>query len=86
MFERLFTDHPRSVGESYLAHARTAAGFGGAMVIGGLACLIHGIVPALFTRTGSDTVRRLHERMQRRRPAEAVQPTPDQPWALVYEI
>ncbi|MDR6787431.1 hypothetical protein J2Y58_000772 [Sphingomonas sp. BE138] len=64
--DTIFTAHPRAVGESYFAHARTAAGFGLTMIGGGIACTIHGLVPALFTTTGSDTVRHLHARMTRR--------------------
>jgi hypothetical protein len=33
------------------------------MIIGGIACLLHGIFPFLFVRTGSDQIRLLHERM-----------------------
>lgn len=50
----------------HLLMSATALRFGGTMVAGGLACMIHGIVPALFTTTGSGTVRRLHARMQGR--------------------
>jgi hypothetical protein len=67
MLTAIFVAHPRQVGESYLAHARTAAGFGLAMLAGGAACLVHAVVPALFTSTGSDTVRRLHRAMAARR-------------------
>ncbi|MFV0623319.1 DUF6356 family protein [Sphingomonas sp. ac-8] len=81
MIGRLFTDHPRSVGESYLAHARTAARFGVAMLAGGAACLVHAVVPALFTRTGSDTVKQLHAQMRRRNATAAAEGS-----ALVYEI
>ena len=88
MIDRLFLHHPRTVGESYAGHARTAAGFGLAMVGGGLACLVHAAVPALFTRTGSDTVKRLHARMKARRAAPAAQPPSfaDRDWQLTYEI
>ena len=58
-----FTEHPASVGESYVEHLKTASGFGVAMIASGLACLIHGLVPALFTRTGSETIQRLHNQM-----------------------
>ena len=58
-----FTEHPASVGESYVEHLKAASGFGVLMIASGLACLIHGLVPALFTRTGSQTVQRLHDRM-----------------------
>jgi hypothetical protein len=63
VFTRLFLDHPRSVGESYLEHQRHASGFGIALLGAGLACLVHALVPGLFVRTGSDAIARLHDRM-----------------------
>ncbi|WP_420142563.1 DUF6356 family protein [Sphingomonas sp.] len=63
MFRRLFLDHPASVDESYGQHFRVAAGFGVTMIIGGLAALVHALVPALCKTTGSRAVRRLHERL-----------------------
>jgi hypothetical protein len=62
-----FTEHPAAVGETYLAHLRTAAGFGFQMVFAGLACLVHALLPFLFVSTASDCICRLHERMQARR-------------------
>ncbi|HEY0685145.1 MAG TPA: DUF6356 family protein [Steroidobacter sp.] len=62
-----FTEHPAAAGETYLAHLRTAAGFGFQMVTAGLACLVHALLPFLFVRTGSDCICRLHERMLARR-------------------
>ncbi len=58
-----FTDHPASVGESYLEHLKTSSGFGLRMIAGGIACFIHAIFPFLCTRTGSQQVCTLHERM-----------------------
>jgi Family of unknown function (DUF6356) len=49
----LFTKHPASVGETYFAHLGSAGGFGSRMITAGLACLVHGIFPFLFQRTGS---------------------------------
>lgn len=71
MFNRLFIDHPRSVGETYLQHMGTAGRFGSRMVVAGLACMLHGIFPFLFVKTGSNTVRTLHDNMvlNRRRAA-----------------
>lgn len=60
---RAFNDHPASVGESYLAHLHTAWWFSAEMLIGAAACLVHGVFPFLFTRTGSQQVSRLHEAM-----------------------
>ena len=59
----LFTDHPASVGETYLQHLLQALGFALRMLAGGLACLIHAFLPFLFVRTGSDQIRILHDRM-----------------------
>ncbi len=58
-----FHDHPASVGETYRQHMATAFGFGGRMLLGGLACLVHGVLPFAFTRTGSRTIAALHEQM-----------------------
>jgi hypothetical protein len=33
------------------------------MILGGFACLIHGLLPFLFVRTGSAQIGTLHERM-----------------------
>ena len=59
----LFTRHLDTVGESYLQHARHAFGFSAAMFFGSLACLVHALLPFLFEKTGSDCIRRLHDRM-----------------------
>ena len=63
MIRRLFLDHPASVGESYGQHLRVAGSFGIAMLVGAIACFAHALVPAIFTRTGSSTVKRLHARL-----------------------
>lgn len=63
MWDRVFLEHPRSVGETYLEHQRSAFRFAAAMFGGALACFIHGIVPTLFTQTGSATVSRLYDGM-----------------------
>ncbi|WP_269715592.1 DUF6356 family protein [Caulobacter sp. NIBR2454] len=58
-----FTRHPAQVGETYGGHMRTAFGFGFTMIGAGLACVLHGLFPFLFVRTGSQCVERLHARM-----------------------
>lgn len=63
MLRRLFHDHPREVGETYFEHMAVAFGFGRRMVVGGLACFVHGIVPGLHKRTGSTIIRALAHRM-----------------------
>jgi putative acetyltransferase len=58
-----FTAHPASVGESYLQHLRHAAGFAASMISGGLAVLVHAVLPFLFVKTGSGVVADLNTRM-----------------------
>ena len=57
------TDHLDEVGESYWEHMFKAAGFAVAMLLGGMACLVHSLLPFLFVRTGSARIRHLHEVM-----------------------
>lgn len=71
---KLFTAHPASVDESYTEHMAVAASFGARMVLAGIACFIHALVPFLFERTGSSAITQLHERMvTHRRPSETAQ-------------
>ena len=76
MFNWLFLDHPRSVGESYFGHQRQAMAFGARMFAGAIACFLHGIVPAAFTQTGSRTVSRLYDRMVVNRSTPSVKSPP----------
>ncbi len=48
--------HLAEAGETYLDHLRFAAGVGLMLVAAGLACVIHGLLPALCTKTASRTV------------------------------
>jgi hypothetical protein len=63
LLRKLFGDHPASVGETYFEHLITATSFGMRMILGGVACMVHGLVPGIFMTRGSDTVSTLHERM-----------------------
>jgi hypothetical protein len=71
---RAFTNHPASVGESYGEHMGRAVCFGTRMVFAGFACLVHGVLPFLFVRTGSRTIIELNERMVVNRPRAALPP------------
>lgn len=62
-FSRLFVAHPETIGETYFQHLRHASSFSFSMISGGVACLLHGLFPFLFERTGSDKIRALHDRM-----------------------
>lgn len=71
-----FSEHPASVGETYAQHMGSAFGFGARMLIGGFACLVHGLAPFLFTSTGSRTIALLHDRMIANRKKHAAAPAP----------
>jgi hypothetical protein len=71
---RAFTDHPASVGESYLEHMGRASCFGARMIFAGIACLIHGVLPFLFVRTGSQAISELNERMILKRTGAPLSP------------
>ncbi|MEL6708040.1 MAG: DUF6356 family protein [Pseudomonadota bacterium] len=60
---KLFQEHPASVGETYFEHLLHATGFGARMTLGGLACILHGLLPFLFVKTGSRQIQTLHGRM-----------------------
>lgn len=51
------------MGESYCEHLVRAVYFGSRMVFAGIACLVHGLLPFLFVRTGSRAIAELNDRM-----------------------
>jgi hypothetical protein len=57
------SDHPSSVGESYVEHLGVALSFAGRLMLGGAACFVHAFLPFLFVKTGSSTIAELHDRM-----------------------
>lgn len=63
MLDRVFFEHPRSVGETYGEHLWMAGGFGVSLIKAGCACLIHAVFPRLCTNTASQAVKHLHDRM-----------------------
>jgi hypothetical protein len=73
---RPFTEHPASVGESYLQHLGRAVGFGARMMFAGVACVVHGVLPFLFVRTGSRAISELNERMVLNRRVVSVTSSP----------
>jgi hypothetical protein len=61
--KRFFTEHPATVGETYGEHFAFALGVGSRMVYGGLACMLHAVLPELCKTTGSRTIRELALRL-----------------------
>ena len=71
--DRLFLEHPRSLGMSWAGHGVGAVAIGARLVGAGCACLVHAIVPALFTQTAGKTISGMYDHMIRRK-AGAVNP------------
>ena len=63
---RLVTDHRDSVGGTHVQHLWFAVRFGTAMILGGLACCLHGVLPFLCMSSGNRTVLALHGRIRSR--------------------
>ena len=67
--KNIFTKHPHSLGETYIEHLFAALLFGGKMLLGGFACIIHAVFPFLFETTGSSMLFKLTQRFTERRTA-----------------
>ena len=63
MLKALFCDHPASVDETYTEHLAAAGGFALRLLVAGLVCSVHAILPFLFEKTASIIVEGLHDRM-----------------------
>ena len=71
MIGRMFRDHPRSLGMSWARHGAGAIAIGARMIGAGAACIVHAIIPGLFTETAGRTVVDLHEHMTQRKAGAA---------------
>ncbi len=71
VFQRLFKEHPASVGETYLEHMAFAATFAATLFGAAMAAFIHAIIPALFETTASRMIRDLYHRIENRGKTEA---------------
>ncbi|MGH7750963.1 MAG: DUF6356 family protein, partial [Candidatus Dormibacteria bacterium] len=72
---------PASVGETYTEHLARAVCFGARMVGAGIACMVHGLLPFVFVRTGSEAIAELNDRMlaSRRAPPQPIASNPRLP-------
>ena len=71
MADRLFFEHPRSLGMSWAGHGIGAVAIGARLVGAGIACLVHAVVPGLFTQTAGKTVTQMYDHMARRKAGAA---------------
>ncbi len=58
-----FTEHPASVGETYLGHFRVAARFSRCLAKAAGAAAVHAIVPSMCATTASECIRELYAEM-----------------------
>jgi len=65
MIGRLFTDHPRALGLSWLAHGTGAVRIGGKLIGAGLAAFVHALVPGVFTDTAGRIVTETYNYIQK---------------------
>ena len=67
-----FQHHPSTVGETYWEHFCQALGFASRLFVAAGACLVHAILPFLFTSTGSTIINNLYSKMVQNRSKVAV--------------
>ena len=67
-----FQRHPSAVGETYWEHFCHALGFALRLFVAAGACLVHAILPFLFTNTGSTMINNLYSRMVQNRSRAAL--------------
>ena len=65
MLGRLFVDHPRSLGLSWLGHAAGAVTIGVRLIGAGIAALVHAAIPGLFTDTAGRIVTDTYNHIQK---------------------
>ena len=56
-FDRLFADHPREVGETYLEHFAAASKYGLRLMGAASRAFVHALIPGLCKTDASDRVR-----------------------------
>lgn len=67
MIQRLLLDHPHMVGETYFKHMRASLTTAVRLGLAAGACVVHAVVPAFCTTTGSSAILRLHSEIYPRR-------------------
>lgn len=65
--DRLFAEHPRSLGMTWAEHGIGAVKIGFELIGAGFAAIVHAVVPGLFTETAGRTVTRIYDHIQQRK-------------------
>ncbi len=67
LLERMFLEHPRSLGMTWASHGAGAVKIGAELIGAGCAAMIHAAVPGWFTETAGRTVTRIYDHIQKRK-------------------
>jgi hypothetical protein len=68
---RMFLEHPRSLGMSWAGHGVGAVAIGARLVGAGFACIVHAVVPGVFTQTAGKTITHMYDHMNKRKAGAA---------------
>jgi len=71
VLNRLFVEHPRSLGMSWASHCTGAVKIGAELIGAGCAAIVHAVVPGFFTETAGKTVTRVYDHIQSRKAGAA---------------
>jgi hypothetical protein len=71
IIDRLFVEHPRSLGMSWAGHGIGALKIGAELLGAGCAAIVHAAVPGWFTDTAGKTVARIYHHIQSRKAGSA---------------
>jgi hypothetical protein len=63
---RLFTEHPNSVGESYIEHACFAWKLSCRLARCSIVAFVHGCFPCCFQTSASDEIELIHDNLKNR--------------------
>jgi hypothetical protein len=71
IIDRLFVEHPRSLGMSWAGHGIGALKIGAELLGAGCAAIVHAAVPGWFSDTAGKTVARIYDHIQSRKAGSA---------------
>jgi Family of unknown function (DUF6356) len=69
--QKLFVEHPRSLGMTWTEHGVGAVRIGAELIGAGCAAIVHAAVPGWFTETAGKTVTRIYDHIQARKAGAA---------------
>ena len=58
--------HLNEAGESYTQHLMFASSIAAKMLIAGIQCFLHALVPSIFKTSGSNTIKELYNKINTR--------------------